>query len=117
MSSYLQAKDNFVNPLKTRLTKVKDIPYFVNNKFLRTYNRNSYQLGQVERMVEAAYENYLVKECNKQRSYKRSLERDATKHPTDEANERARRIAKEFELTRCTELNDLFPKKMYRSYN
>ena len=68
-------------------------------------------------MVEAAYENYLVKECNKQRSYKRSLERDATKHPTDEANERARRIAKEFELTRCTELNDLFPKKMYRSYN
>ena len=108
-----------MNPLQTRLTKVKDIPYFVTNKFLRTYNRNAYQLGQVERMVEAAYENYLVKECNKQKSYKKSLEKDAKRLQTDAEKERALRIAGEFELSRCMELNDLFPRKVHasRSYN
>merc|ERR1712232_66663 len=26
-----------INPMKTRVTKVKDIPYYVSDKFLRTY--------------------------------------------------------------------------------
>jgi hypothetical protein len=55
-----------VNSLQTKLTGVKDIPYFVSHKFLKTYARDRYQLSQVERMVEGAYENYLVKECTNQ---------------------------------------------------
>merc|ERR1712194_25803 len=60
----------FTNPLKTKLTTVKEIPYYVSDKFLRTYYRDRYQLSQVERMVENAYEQYLVKECQTQKEYK-----------------------------------------------
>ena len=35
-----QEQDPFVNPLNTKLTSVKDIPYFVDNKFLRTLYRD-----------------------------------------------------------------------------
>jgi hypothetical protein len=104
-----QPKDPFVHPLHTKLTKVKDIPYYVSNKFLRTYHRNAYQLGQVERMVEGAYENYLTKECKKQRSYKKTLETNAKKQKSDEGQQRGLKQASEFELTRCTELFELFP--------
>jgi hypothetical protein len=66
-------------------------------------------------MVEVAYENYLINECKKQMSFKNSLEKEAIKLPTVEEQERALRRAKEFELGRCTELEDLFPqKKNYR---
>ena len=104
-----QQKDPFVNPLHTKLTKVKDIPYYVTPKFLRTYYRDRYQLAQVERMVENAYENYLVKECNSQRKYKKELISEANRKPTPEEQEIARKTASQFELSRCVELNDLFP--------
>lgn len=105
----LTQKDPFLNPLFTKLTNVKDIPYYVSNKFLRTYHRDRYQLAQVERMVEKAYENYLVKECNGQRKYKKELIAEASKKPTLEEQETARVIANKFDLSRCVELNDLFP--------
>jgi len=105
----LSSKDPFVNPLHTKLTKVKDIPYFVDNKFLRTLYRDRYQLAQVERMVERAYENYLVDECNIQRRYKKGQLAEAQKKPTEDEIEVARRTAEKFELSRCIELNDLFP--------
>ena len=98
-----------MNPLHTKLTKVKDIPYYVDDKFLRTLYRDRFQLAQVERMVERAYENYLVEECNIQRRHKRGLLTEARKKATDEEIEFAKRTAEKFELSRCVELNDLFP--------
>ena len=98
-----------MNPMHTKLTNVKDIPYFVDNKFLRTLYRDRYQLAQVERMVQTAYENYLVDECNAQRKYKKTLLADANNKETEEEIQYAKRIANKFELTRCVELNDLFP--------
>ena len=106
-----QQKDPFLHPLKTSLTKVKEIPYFVTKKFTRTYYRDRYQLAQVERMVENAYENYLVNECNSQKKYKRKLIAEAEKKPTPEEEDKAKKIAFEFELSRCVELNELFPLK------
>ena len=90
---------------------MKDIPYFVDNKFLRTLYRDRYQLGQVERMVEGAYENYLVDECNIQRRYKRKLLAEAGREPTQEEIALAKKTAEQFHLTRCVELNNLFPLK------
>ena len=104
-----QQTNPFVHKLQTSLTNVKDIPYFVSNKFMRTYYRDRYQLAQVERMVEGAYENYLVKECKKQKSYRSSLESEARRKASPEEQERALREAREFELTRCFELDELFP--------
>ena len=78
---------------------------------MRTYYRDRYQLAQVERMVETAYENYLVTECNSQKKYKRKLLAASEKKATPEESEKAKRIAEEFELSRCVELNDLFPLK------
>lgn len=60
-------------------------------------------------MVESAYENYVVQECNSQRKYKKNLIAEAGKKPTPEEQQKARRIAEEFELSRCVELNELFP--------
>ena len=88
---------------------MKGIPYFVTNRFLRTYNRDRYQLAQVEKMVEGSYERYLTKECNSQRDYKRTLLQNANKKPTPEEQDKAKEIAKKFELSRCVELNDLYP--------
>jgi hypothetical protein len=75
---------------------------------MRTYHRDRYQLAQVERMVQDAYENYLVGECNKQKSYRRSLVTEAKKRTNVEERERALRQANEFVLTRCDEHTDLF---------
>jgi hypothetical protein len=60
-------------------------------------------------MVENAYENYVIKECNSQRNYKKNLIAEAAKKPTPEEEQKARKVAHEFELSRCVELNDLFP--------
>jgi hypothetical protein len=60
-------------------------------------------------MVENAYEKYLVEECNTQRKHKKSLLAEAEKQPTPEEQEIARQTAQQFELSRCVELNDLFP--------
>lgn len=105
----LHSVDPFVNPLQTKLTAVKDIPYFVDTKFMRTLYRDRYQLAQVERMVERAYENYLVDECNNQRRHKKSLLKEAQDKATEEEIEVARRTAEKFELFRCVELNEIFP--------
>jgi hypothetical protein len=75
---------------------------------MRTYHRDRYQLAQVERMVQDAYENYLVGECNKQKSYKKTLVTAARKRTNAEERARALRQANEFELTRCDEHTDLF---------
>jgi len=105
----LHEVDPFVNPLLTKLTKVKDIPYFVDNQFMRTLYRDRYQLAQVERMVERAYENYLVDECNDQRRHKKSMIKEAENKPTQEEIEMAKKTAEKFQLPRCIELNELFP--------
>uniref|UniRef100_A0A7S3DTG2 J domain-containing protein n=1 Tax=Entomoneis paludosa TaxID=265537 RepID=A0A7S3DTG2_9STRA len=101
----------FVNPLKTKLTQVKEIPYFVSDKFLRTFYRDRYQLAQVERMVEKSYEQYLVDECDSQNRYKKSLQRKAAleKDPAEKAKKSQK--ANEFGLARCVELDDLFPNR------
>ena len=109
--SMIQQKEPFIVPMHTTVTKVKDIPYFVNNKFMRTYYRDRYQLSQVEVMVEKAYENYLVNECNSQKKFRRKLLKEAERKPTQAEVERAKRTASEYELTRCIELNDIFPLK------
>jgi len=103
----------FVNPLSTKTTPVKDIPYFVTDKFMRTYYRDRYQLAQVERMVEKSYESYLVAECKNQQIYKKQLEKSAKERSgmTPADRERQMRKAAEFELSRCEELNDLFPNR------
>ncbi|KAG7361844.1 chaperone protein DnaJ [Nitzschia inconspicua] len=105
----LTKKEPFVNPMHTKLTAVKDIPYFVDNKFVKTLYRDRYQLAQVERMVENAYENYLVEECNKQRRHKKQMLSEAAKKPTVEEQESAEKEAQQIQLTRCVELNELFP--------
>jgi len=101
----------YINPLQTKLTPVKDIPYFVTNKFMKSYYRDRYQLAQVERLVEKTYQQYLVDECKSQKVYKRQLETSARKMQVSDAKERALRKAAEFDLSRCVEFNDLFPPK------
>ena len=96
--------------MKTKLTTVKEIPYFVTNNFLRTYARDRYQLGQVERMVEKSYKTYLSNECNNQKNYKLQLQNQARtrKGLTQEDRERQLKKAEQFELSRCIELDELF---------
>lgn len=112
----------FTNPLATRLTKVKEIPYFVSDRFLKTYYRDRYQLGQVERMVEKAYEQYLTDECKKQSNYKHSLQRKAKQEKDPAVQQSKAEQAAAFDLTRCVELEDLFPdrrkqeKQYYRTF-
>lgn len=100
----------FTNPLKTRITTVKEIPYFVTDKFMRTYARDRFQLSRVEQMVEQNYKEYLGSECKNQQRYKASLQREAARHSGQTEEERVRRLRKadEFELSRCIELDDLF---------
>jgi hypothetical protein len=96
-----------VNPLATKLTPVKDIPYFVTDKFMRTYYRDRYQLSQVERMVEKHYHDYLVQECKAQKRFKRDLEQQASRM-SGEGKVTQMRRAEEVELSRCTEFDHLF---------
>jgi hypothetical protein len=104
-----------IHPQSTKITSVKDIPYYVSDQFLRTIARDRYQLSQVERMVERSYEAYLVEECKNQKLYKRRLEKRASStHRTLKEDERIvlKKKAEEFELSRCMELEDLFPKSV-----
>lgn len=96
----------------TGLSKVKEIPYFVTDKFVRVLYHDRYQLSKVEHMVERAYENFLVKECKAQKEYKKRLYKKTKKKELSEA-ERTRllKFASEYELSRCEELSDLFPDK------
>ena len=108
----------YTNPLQTQLTGVKDIPYFVTDKFLRTYYRDKFQLAQVERMVERSYRDYLIGECKNQQVYKRQLEKGAKekKGITEEERSRLLKRAEEFEAARCIELEQLFPVKHGSSF-
>merc|ERR1712238_157708 len=98
------------NPQATQLAHVKDIPYYVSNQFLRTVARDRYQLTQVERLVEQSYQRYLLDECKSQKAYKGKLERLARQARAEHAF--LEKKAREFELTRCIELEDLFPKSV-----
>ena len=102
-----------INPLSTRLSKVKDIPYYVSDSFLRTVARDRYQLSQVERMVERSYSTYLIDECKNQKAYKRKLEILSTKKNINEI-EKSNLVKKAngFVLSRCMELEDLFPESV-----
>lgn len=102
-----QQQHPYVNPLATKLTPVKDIPYFVTDKFMRTYYRDRYQLSQVERMVEKHYHDYLVQECKAQKRFKRDLEQQASRM-SGEGKVTQMRRAEEVELSRCTEFDHLF---------
>jgi curved DNA-binding protein CbpA len=103
----------YVNSLATRLTEVKDIPYFVTDKFMRTYHRDPYQLRQVEKMVEKSYERYLMAECQNQKIYKNQLFQQAKykRGLTKDDREKQMEKATKFQLTRCEELSDLFPRR------
>jgi len=59
-------------------------------------------------MVERAYEEYLVEECTSQRKYLAQLKQNAAKKPEDT---RLQQRVQQFELRRCTELDELFPKR------
>jgi Domain of unknown function (DUF1977) len=98
----------------TQLTAVKEIPYFVSDQFMRTYYRDRYQLAQVERMVEKAYEKYLLDECNSQQDYKRRLDRAARTEKDPEVAARKLKAAAEYRTGRCIELDDLFPRNPAR---
>lgn len=103
----------FVNPLSTKLTTVKDIPYFVSDQFLRTIYRDRYQLSQVERIVERSYQRYLLDECKNQKDYKKKLERMTTNtRIQEEDRNKLKRKLDGFDLTRCVELEDLFPESV-----
>lgn len=84
---------------------------------MRTYARDRYQLGQVERMVERAYEQYLFEECGKQTDYKVALERKARQERDEAIRDIKTKKAAEFALTRCTELDDLFPERRRKPNN
>ena len=59
--------------------------------------------------MEKAYEQYLATECSKQMDHKRKLEQEAAKTTDGTEKSKLRDKAKAFELTRCSEMNDLFP--------
>lgn len=100
------------------MTSVKEIPYFVSDKFLRTYYRDRYQLSQVERMVENAYENYLFNECQSQLSYKKTLQKKvASNRINEDERTRLRTLLNSYSATRCDELDDLFPKRRKKKKN
>jgi Domain of unknown function (DUF1977) len=101
-----------VNRLDTRLTNVKNIPFYVDNRFMQSFYRNRHQLGQVEQMVERAYEDYLVNECKTQLEYKKQLETSANQQgASEEGRRKAQERAAAFALSRCEELEDLFPRR------
>jgi hypothetical protein len=101
----------FTNQLTTRLTEAKNIPYYVTDKFLNTYNRNPYQLGQIEVMVERAFEHFLVVECKSQIDYKGKLEENANNIPDEVERNRKLQAARSFQLGRCQQLHHYFPKR------
>ena len=62
-------------------------------------------------MVERAYEQYLVDICAKQRNYKKQLVEDAEKESNAEEKAQKRKLASDFELSRCLELAELYPNR------
>jgi len=95
---------------------VKDIPYYVTTSFLKRYERDRYVLAQVERLVENSYENYLIKECSSQKIFKGQLEKKARRMKDERDRLQALDKVRDFELSRCTELYDLFPYAQKKRY-
>ena len=61
-------------------------------------------------MVERSYERYLMDECKNQKDYRNRLEKMSTN--TRIAEEDRKKLVKKlagYDLTRCVELEDLFP--------
>jgi len=103
----------YINPLKT---EAKEIPYFVTDQFIRTFTRNRYHLGRVERLVEQKYKNYLIEECRNQQTYKNELH-DVVRRNKLMPEERKKILekARDFELSQCVEFHELFP-QTFSSY-
>jgi Domain of unknown function (DUF1977) len=76
---------------------------------METLYRDRFQLAQVERMVENSYQQYLVDECKSQKIYKTQLLNSARNLADSDAREKSLAKANAFELSRCQELEDLFP--------
>ena len=76
---------------------------------MRAINRDRSQLVKIERMVETSYESYLVDQCNTQRKHKKSMISQANTKPTLEERQAAKASAEKIALSRCVELNELFP--------
>jgi hypothetical protein len=66
-------------------------------------------------MVEKAYEQYLVNECKSQRSYQSRLVKAAQKEINEQEAARQLKAAEAFELSRCSELEDLFPNRQKKT--
>lgn len=81
---------------------------------MKTIYRNRYKIAQVERMVQSAYEGYLVEECRSQEKYKSTLLAEANKKESPDEMKAARKAAQQFQLSRCDELSDLYPHRKYR---
>ncbi len=59
--------------------------------------------------MEKSYKGYLVNECTRQKSYKKSLEKSAQGgRMSDTEREKMLKKSQEFELNRCIELKELF---------
>uniref|UniRef100_A0A7S2PL89 J domain-containing protein n=1 Tax=Leptocylindrus danicus TaxID=163516 RepID=A0A7S2PL89_9STRA len=103
----------FLNARYTNLVKVRDIPYFVTDKFMRVYGRDKYQLAQVERMVEKSYENYLTGECRAEKKHRDKMVHNAKYSAEVGESERESVLAevRNMKLARCLELDELFPAK------
>jgi hypothetical protein len=62
-------------------------------------------------MVERSYEKYLTDECKSQKHYKQKLENMSKSSRTSEEDKvKLTKKLAAFDLTRCLELEDLFPR-------
>ncbi|GMH88709.1 hypothetical protein TrVE_jg991 [Triparma verrucosa] len=109
----LTHKHPYTNPMETKHRGVvKDIPYFVSDKFMRTTIRDPYKVSQVERLVEKSYDQFLQNECRAQRKHQRQLQQRAASFRGDQRKRASMQAdADAFELSRCQEHKDLFMNK------
>ena len=106
----LTQKHPFNHKLATKTRGVvKDIPFFVEDNFLRSVNRDPYKLAQVEKMMYKSYETYLINECRQQKKYKKQLEQEALNHRgSKEAKQDLVNKARDYQTHRCQEHEDLY---------
>ncbi|GMI33893.1 hypothetical protein TeGR_g2793 [Tetraparma gracilis] len=109
----LTHKHPFTHPLETRTRGVvKGIPFFVDDLFMRTVQRDPYKLASAEKEVDRGYETFLMNECRQQKRHKRNLEQKALQRELGrEEKERLHQNAQRFQTTRCDEHADLYLRK------
>jgi hypothetical protein len=91
---------------------VKGIPFFVDDLFMRTVQRDPYKLASAEKEVDRGYETFLMNECRQQKRHKRNLEQKALQSKVGrEEKERLHQNAQRFQTTRCDEHADLYLRK------